>query len=638
MRKATFLLPLIALSLFFTSFLGFGKSCLGLYSKREITSLITLKFEKIYPSPRVTSPTSPESDAVQVCILHLVLISARSGVPDKAKLYKNGVFSKEVPLGLTNMKNLFLIESFINRKEDVDFLVQITNREGEALLTSHPAVPRYYSFYPLQSNRVKIAWFKEKPENESFLEYVRSRSLEKLAYAVKENPFSGEISGVTAVVDSSSKKITRFEIEGIDEKGRRLTPLRFSSVENPYVLIKYDAAFSNSSFFWDDILISWFSIGRDNEILENTLDFWYSLQLKEGKNKGLIPREIRTTSFYLLKDSADILNKEVNPISFHPLSSDQIANPYLMSRVELELFYQTGRSDRLERSLESSISFFEWVARNRKSKKFVARVDKECPYYWTSNLGSGMDNSPRGGGNENWINFSEYGWFDLAAQQAALAKDIAQIAQILNKEEIAERFSRVYDDLKLDINECYFDRETAMWHDLKPGGELDKEAQTAAFVWGLYANLAERRLAKEIYVRWIENPDKFGGYPPLPTLARDHPMFDPNGNYWRGGNWAPIWWIAIQGLREVGLEEGAYRLASNVMAAMRDAYENYGSVFEFYAPTADSHGSARPGVVMGLSGERQQAKEDFLGWGKIPIPLSEVLGVETTNLELLERE
>jgi hypothetical protein len=609
-------------------------SCQGFFSAKELEYLSKDQSYKVYPEPRLSLWQASPGEKVEICYPHLFLQALSRGIPFKIQIYRNGFLIQEKKVSPTNLEKNLVSHDILPDGQQHDYIIQVLNLTGKPLVTSHPKILLPQSS-DRQENQVEIEWVLESSSKGSpqltpatkntfhfdseLTDYVLSKGFEKLIYAVKKNPFAskGEINKVVLTVGEKTMEIKNLKIYGASFGGETSGPIS-TELENPYVLVKYDAAFSSNSFIWDDALATWFSLDLDPRIAKNTLDFWYSLQIKQGKNKGFIPREIRARYYHLLNTNEANLERNINPLSFHPLNSNQVAGPFVLSRVELELFYKTNDAERLKKVLPSLISYFEWVEKNRKNTKFVQRIKKTCPTYWTSNLGSGMDNSPRGGGNENFFDFEKYSWFDLIAQQAALAKDISQIAKIIENEEIESEFSSKYLDLKNAINQCYWDPEKSAWFDLKPNGDLDKESQTIAFMWGLYASLADENELKALLENWIKNSKKFGRYPPLPTLSRDHKLFNEEGDYWKGGCWPPTWWHTLKGLGENEALQSAHELALQIFQAMNEVYKKEGSVFEFYAPTPDSEGKAKVGIWDG----NNKARSEFLGWAKLPWALA----------------
>jgi putative isomerase len=63
-------------------------------------------------------------------------------------------------------------------------------------------------------------------------------------------------------------------------------------------------------------------------------------------------------------------------------------------------------------------------------------------------------------------------------------------------------------------------------------------------------------------LRWLDDPRKFGGFWRLPSVTRDDPAYRDNV-YWRGRIWPPLNLLTYLGLRRVGQDEAAERLAAD---------------------------------------------------------------------------
>ncbi len=541
----------------------------------------------------------PKGKRVKICFYNLVFKSTKVGVPFKIRVYKDGYLLKDKFLRLN-------IYDLVQDNKQHDYLVEILDIHNKRLLLSSAVV----LFGINSENTVQIDWLGGRPDVFDIYSFAKIVGFEKLKYVVKKNPFEGvsEINSVVLLVSKGDMEIVDLTIY---PKDKNIQPLIFKGLNNPYLIIKYDATFNANSFLWDDAFTTWFSLNLNPDLVKNTLDFWYSLQIKNGENKGLIPREVRVNNY------PDIINKgllseEINPISIHPLTSNQVIGPYILSKVELEFYNKNHDLDRLKKIIDYQIKYFDWVEKHKVTRKFIERVNRECPIYSSSNFGSGMDNSPRGGKDPG-----NYGWFDLAAQQVALAGDIAQIAKITGDAVVYQRFGTTHENLKGAVQACYFDYSQSFWFDILSNGDLDIDNPTAAGFWGIYAGLATKPELNKVVNSWITNSKKFGGFPPLPSLPRDSLYFQKDGEYWRGGEWPPLWWIVIYGLKQSGFNTESDRIFGDVMQTLNEVFEKTGTIFEYYSPSVDVDGTTLPGKF-----NKTEARKDFLGWGKLPLMYS----------------
>jgi glycogen debranching enzyme len=90
----------------------------------------------------------------------------------------------------------------------------------------------------------------------------------------------------------------------------------------------------------------------------------------------------------------------------------------------------------------------------------------------------------------------------------------------------------------------------------------------------------------------------------VPSLSADDPNYNPEGEYWRGGVWAPTNYMVLRGLTEAGFHNLAYAVARSHHSHIVEVFEQTGTVWENYAPERPTHGSI--------------AAPDFVGWTGLP--------------------
>ena len=107
----------------------------------------------------------------------------------------------------------------------------------------------------------------------------------------------------------------------------------------------------------------------------------------------------------------------------------------------------------------------------------------------------------------------------------------------------------------------------------KPGG-----ARPGAVTWASLAPLALPDLPEQIGRRLVEehvlNPSEFLTPVAPPSVAASEPSYEPGGGhglfrrYWRGPTWVNSAWMVWIGLRRLGYEEEAERLAAGLIGAV----------------------------------------------------------------------
>ncbi|GAA1863353.1 MGH1-like glycoside hydrolase domain-containing protein [Asanoa iriomotensis] len=97
-------------------------------------------------------------------------------------------------------------------------------------------------------------------------------------------------------------------------------------------------------------------------------------------------------------------------------------------------------------------------------------------------------------------------------------------------------------------------------------------------------------------------PEALGGYPPLPSTARDDPGFSTR--YWRGRVWAPMAFLAVEGVRRYGLDAHSGPIVDALLRLFLGEW------------TAHSHVRENYPVVPGEDVRPLAARSDgLMGWG-----------------------
>lgn len=360
-------------------------------------------------------------------------------------------------------------------------------------------------------------------------------------------------------------------------------------------------------FFWDTAFTAmWAKYYSDILPVEQSMDNLYRLQ----DDDGFISRQYRP-------DTATKWSKE-HPISFAPP---------VLSWFELDFFHLKGNLERLKK-----------VYPHLKKHHFfcMTNYQREDGLFIGDPFGCGMDNLPRWprdwAGDEQGLALScehihpsfrnsnilrdEKGyslWFswnwqaayiDMSAQMAFNALCLKQIAEILKIPDDAEKFSLSHKRIKITINEKCWSNEHKFYFDLG----YDKQVQRfhIGSFWTLIAEIVPEDYL-ESYLEHLENPEKFGRQVPVPTLAFDDPDYNPKGGYWHGSSWPPTTYMVLKGLKKVGADSLAEKLAAKYCDAVEELYAKTGTLWENLSPEA-----AVPGTP---------AQPDFCGWAGLVLAI-----------------
>jgi Trehalase len=238
-------------------------------------------------------------------------------------------------------------------------------------------------------------------------------------------------------------------------------------------------------------------------------------------------------------------------------------------------------------------------------------------YIWNGDA-SGMDNTPRGldcGGYDKIM------WIDAICQQALSALYISRLSEKLNNESESKKWKKIYDNLKTTINTRYWNEEDGFYYDVDVATGKHCKVKSMASYWALLAEIANPKQAERM-VSILKDEKYFGVKYPFPSVSRDNNYFnEATGDYWRGGIWLPMAYMAVKGLEKYGYNAIANEMATNMVnQQLRTFYSvKPNTIWEVYNPNKDEPSTER----------ERRARPDFCGWsalGPISLTIENILG------------
>ena len=365
-------------------------------------------------------------------------------------------------------------------------------------------------------------------------------------------------------------------------------------VNSPFVSNILDEAFNANIFQWDMIFMIMFARYSHHVFPAiNSLDNFYCNQ----HTSGYICRELSG------EDGSDFVYE----------GRKNTINPPLFSWAEIESFRNTGDISRFELVLPVLEKYAQWLSQegdmitaNHETDwyKYGRRAaHSEHGLFWNTGLGSGMDNTPRGGD----------GWVDMSCQMVIQYNNLAFMSNIIGLKEKEQEFQNAANAVGNRINKYCWNEEDGLYYDVDHTGNQVKFKTSGCF-WPMLAGIASREQAMRL-VENLEDSVSFWRKIVFPTLAADEPEYNPLGGYWRGAVWAPTNYMIIKGLEKYGYEELAARASLNYIEAIYRVYESSGTFWENYMPDYYAPG--------------QPSKPDFVGWtgiGPIALLIENILG------------
>ncbi len=361
----------------------------------------------------------------------------------------------------------------------------------------------------------------------------------------------------------------------------------FKNLKNPTIASRFksqfiDTAFNGFSFMWDSSFMVMFGkYGVRAFNFQKTLDNFYACQHSDG----FISRELCE------KREGEQFN------CYDPSST----GPNILPWAEWEYYKNTGDVERLKKIFDPLMAYHIWLRKNRTW---------EDGSYWTTGLGSGMDNQPRTpDGYQTGLEHGHASWADACFQMIISANVLIDIAKVIGREDETLSLKKERDRLTKFANEKLWNEEDAFYYDLwrdEDGNPVQNKVKTIGAYWALLAGVVPQEKLDR-FVAHLDNEKEFKRPNRVPSLSADHPLYDAeSGKYWLGGVWAPTNYMVMRGLQAYGYFDLANEIAKCSLSNVVDVFNRTGTLWENYAPEKASQGNP--------------AKPKFVGWsGLFPI-------------------
>ncbi|MFC7639702.1 trehalase family glycosidase [Streptosporangium lutulentum] len=197
---------------------------------------------------------------------------------------------------------------------------------------------------------------------------------------------------------------------------------------------------------------------------------------------------------------------------------------------------------------------------------------------------SGLDDSPMYDDvaydpDTHTMNLADVG---LVALHIADADALAEIADTLGEPEVAQRLRAEATAARAAANPLLWDADRGGYRNLRADGKHDLHV-SPTMLYPLLAGMPDPERAAALVARLLR-PETLGGDPPLPSAARDDPGYA--ATYWRGRIWAPMAFLAIEGLRRYELTEASRPMVSALLRLFLSEWDMHSHVRENYPATS----------------------------------------------------
>ena len=177
--------------------------------------------------------------------------------------------------------------------------------------------------------------------------------------------------------------------------------------------------------------------------------------------------------------------------------------------------------------------------------------------------------------NQESVDLNSY----LYAEKLYLAK----MAKVIKSEKDLTIFTEQAEDLKMKIQNQFYDEKTGWFYDTSIDGETFIAVMGCEGWLPLWANVATKEQAEAVKNNMI-NPRFFNTTVPFQTLSASHPSFKPDRGYWRGPNWIDQAYFGVVGLHNYGYHEDAYQVTNKLIHNAEGVLSKGSSIRENYHP------------------------------------------------------
>jgi hypothetical protein len=190
----------------------------------------------------------------------------------------------------------------------------------------------------------------------------------------------------------------------------------------------------------------------------------------------------------------------------------------------------------------------------------------------------------------------------LNALHAADADALAIMAGLLGDHAGVSHFHAEAERVREELHRLLWDAEHGEYRNRWSTGQFSEKV-SPTMLYPLLAGAPAAEQARSLVSHLLE-PGVLGGDPPLPSAARNDPSFSTR--YWRGRVWAPMVYLAVEGLRRYGYDDEVREISGKLLHLYLDEWNRHSHVRENYP--------VRPGEDV----RALEARSDgLMSWGSL---------------------
>lgn len=257
----------------------------------------------------------------------------------------------------------------------------------------------------------------------------------------------------------------------------------------------------------------------------------------------------------------------------------EVTKPPLVAWTALKLFEHNGDREFLDEVYEPIVRWNRWWIEQNDD-------DRDGIMQYNHPNSSGLDDSPL------WDFGMPVESPDLNTYLVMQNDALARIAEILGLKNDARAWEQKASALAARMVEHFWDDDAGVFWAMR-----EHKPVRVLTPFNLYPLLTghldlgkRKRLLDHLF-----NPDEFWLEHPIPTVAKNDPLYDPN-QMWRGPTWVNINYLFIEGLMRIGHIERARALRDKTLALLMQHHD----IYEYYNPETAAH-PPRAASVFGWS-------------------------------------
>lgn len=252
----------------------------------------------------------------------------------------------------------------------------------------------------------------------------------------------------------------------------------------------------------------------------------------------------------------------------------------------------------------------------------------DLPVYWSA------ERIAKEGGSGDERDNTDLTDVALTSYYALMAQTMAELADVLGRDDDARRYRALFDDVRRAVNETLWNEEQGMYLDRHLDGRWG-EVVTPTIFYPLFGGVATDERARRTVRENLLDPEKFWGEYAVPSISRDDAEYCANGldaphasasytyylgwnqenscEQWRGAVWPPMNATVYDGLKRYGLDQAAGELAQKSTDMWLDTWDRNKQFPEYFDP--------EPGQV--INGSAVDSAWRYYTWSNV-MPLMAV--------------